>query len=87
LCQAGGCHWGIARMWTSGKHWWILQLGIFDKWQNHSFLFGIYLLVIMDFLFSLFFFFSFPQKEGVIFPIESRNHFFLKTKLNFDIIF
>ncbi len=65
-----------------------LPLGIFDKWQNHFFLFGIYPLVIRDFIFAFFplnFFLIvyFPQKEeGVIFPIEVRNHFFAFKKLN-----
>jgi len=72
-----------------------LPLGVFDKWQNHFFLFRIYPLVIRDFifpffLFLFFFLFSFPQKEGVIFRIELRNHFFfffLKSKFKFLTLF
>jgi len=48
-----------------------LPLGIFDKWQNHFFLFGIYPLVIGDFIFPFFlfsffnyFYFFFSPKGG-----------------------
>jgi hypothetical protein len=34
-----------------------LPLGIFDKWQNHFSLFGIYPLVIRDFFFPFFLYF------------------------------
>jgi hypothetical protein len=68
-----------------------LPLGIFDKWQNHFFFFLVSILLLSGILFFPFFpffysflFFSFPQKQGVIFPIQLRNHFsvFLNFKLN-----